>query len=135
MTNKKNLVEVGDYVRRKKDGAVMIVTKDEEATLYVDDDRIGVTDANFYLEHGAIEKVNNEQIEKVVKYIKYIIENVEMLNNALDYALRVAEIEEQNKRYREALEKIARINIEQGTVTVSEVSAVLIARKALEGEE
>ena len=134
MTNKKNLVEVGDYVRRKKDGAVMIVTKDEEATLYVDDDRIGVTDANFYLEHGAIEKVNNEQIEKVVKYIKYIIENVEMLNNALDYALRVAEIEEQNKRYREALEKIARINIEQGTVTVSEVHAVLTARKALEGD-
>lgn len=60
MTNKKNLVDVGDYVRRKKDGAVMIVTKDEEATLYVDDDRIGVTDANFYLEYGAVEKVNKE---------------------------------------------------------------------------
>src|SRR5690625_190375 len=43
--------------------------------------------------------------------------------------------EEQNKRYREALEKIARINIEQGTVTGSEVHAVLTARKALEGEK
>ena len=58
MTKKKILVEVGDYVRRKKDGAIMRVTKDEEATLYVDNDRIGVTDANFYLEHGAVEKVS-----------------------------------------------------------------------------
>lgn len=39
------------------------------------------------------------------------------------------------KEQAEALEKIARINIEQGTVTVSEVHAVLTARKALEGEE
>ena len=44
-------------------------------------------------------------------------------------------LQQQNKRYREALEKIARINIEQGTVTVSEVHAVLTARKALEGEK
>lgn len=65
MTKKKILVEVGDYVRRKKDGAIMRVTKDEEATLYVDDDRIGVTDANFYLEHGAVEKVNkNDDMSK-----------------------------------------------------------------------
>ena len=42
MTKKKNLVEVGDYIRRKKDGKIMRVTKDKEATLYVDDDRIGV---------------------------------------------------------------------------------------------
>ena|SRR5690606_22337428 len=133
MIKKKNLVEVGDYVRRKKDGAVMIVTKDEEATLYVDDDRIGVTDANFYLEHGAIEKVNNEQIEKVVKYIKYIIENVEMLNNALDYALRVAEIEEQNKRYREAIRECIERMDEGGTGTRSFVYEKLI--EALEGEE
>lgn len=65
MTKKKNLVEVGDYVRRKKDGTIMRVTKDEEATLYVDDDRIGVTDANFYLEYGAVEKVNkNDDMSK-----------------------------------------------------------------------
>lgn len=65
MTKKKILVEVGDYVRRKKDGAIMRVTKDEEATLYVDDDRIGVTDANFYLEYGAVEKVNkNDDMNK-----------------------------------------------------------------------
>lgn len=44
-------------------------------------------------------------------------------------------LERQNTRYREALKKIARINIEQGTVTVSEVHAVLTAREALEGEE
>src|SRR5690625_357913 len=44
----------------------------------------------------------------------------------------IPKLEQQNKRYREALEKIARINIEQGTVTVSEVHAVLTARKALE---
>lgn len=80
-------------------------------------------------------RYTNAQIAEVVKYIKYIIENVETLNNALDDALRVTEIEQQNKRYREALERIARINIEQGTVTISEVQAVLLARKALEGEE
>src|SRR5690625_4972659 len=34
-------------------------------------------------------------------------------------------VAKQNKRYRKALEKIARVNIEQGTVTVSEVHAVL----------
>ena len=132
MIKEKNLVKVGDYVRRKKDGAVMIVTKDEEATLYVDDDRIGVTDANFYLEHGAIEKVNNEQIEKVVKYIKYIIENAEMLNNALDYALRVAEIEEQNKRYREAIRECIERMDEGGAGTRSFVHQKL--SEALEGE-
>lgn len=55
-------VEVGDYVRRKKDGNIMRVTKDEEATLYVDNYRIGVTDANFYLENNAVEKI---QLEKV----------------------------------------------------------------------
>ena len=79
-------------------------------------------------------RYTNAQIAEVVKYIKYIIENVETLNNALDDALRVTEIEQQNKRYREALERIARINIEQGTVTISEVQAVLLARKALEDE-
>lgn len=62
---KKKIVEVGDYVKRKKDGTIMRVTKDEEATLYVDDDRIGVTDANFYLEYDAVEKVNkNDDISK-----------------------------------------------------------------------
>ena len=76
-------------------------------------------------------RYTNAQIAEVVKYI---IENVETLNNALDDALRVTEIEQQNKRYREALERIARINIEQGTVTISEVQAVLLARKALEDE-
>ena len=59
-------------------------------------------------------RYTNAQIAKVVKYIienvetlnnaLYIIENVEMLNDALDDALRVKEIEQQNKRYREALE-------------------------------
>ena len=78
-----------------------------------------------------MKRYTNAQIAKVVRYI---IENVETLNNALDDALRVTEIEQQNKRYREALERIARINIEQGTVTISEVQAVLLARKALEDE-
>lgn len=143
MTKRKRLVEVGDYVKRKKDGKIMRVTKDEEATLYVDNDRIGVTDANFYLEHGAIEKVNNEQIEKVVKYIKYIIENVEMLNNALDDALRVKEIEQQNKLYREALEFYAdRENYEpehydpdtHDYTSMIDHDKGATARKALEGE-
>ena len=133
MTKKKILVEVGDYVRRKKDGAIMRVTKDEEATLYVDNDRIGVTDANFYLEHGAIEKVNNEQIEKVVKYIKYIIENVEMLNNALDDALRVKEVEQQNKRYREAIRECIERMDKGGAGTRSFVYEKLI--EVLEGEK
>ena|SRR5690606_2641411 len=60
-----------------------------------------------------MKRYTNEQIAKAVKYIienvetlnsaLYIIENAEMLNNALDDALRVKEIEQQNKRYREAL--------------------------------
>ena len=130
MTKKKKLVEVGDYVKRKKDGKIMRVTKDEEATLYVDNDRIGVTDANFYLEHGAIEKVNNEQIEKVVKYI---IENVEMLNNALDDALRVKEVEQQNKRYREAIRECIERMDKGGAGTRSFVYEKLI--EVLEGEK
>lgn len=48
-----------------------------------------------------MEQYTNAQIAKV---IKYIIENIEMLNNALDDALYVTEMEQQNKRYRAALE-------------------------------
>lgn len=55
-------------------------------------------------------------------------------NVAVVTKMKMDELEQQNKRYREELEKIARINIDQGTVTVSEVHAVLTARKALEGE-
>ena len=60
-----------------------------------------------------------ERLEAIIKHRNDILKANEYLN-------------EQNKRYREALEKIARINIDQGTVTVSEVHAVLTARKALE---
>jgi|SRR5690625_3787890 len=75
----------------------------------------------------------------VEKYGDWLIEQAERvdeLEDKLDIIRFVNnDYDKQNKRYREALEKIARINIEQGTVTVSEVHAVLTARKALEGEE
>ena len=63
------------------------------------------------------------------------VDELEQLKSAFDELdSAYVDLLEQNKRYREALEKIARINIEQGTVTVSEVHAVLTARKALEGD-
>ena len=42
--------------------------------------------------------------EQTLKAIKYIVENIEAIDDALDDALRVKEIKEQNKHYREALE-------------------------------
>ena len=89
-------------------------------------------------------RYTNEQIAEAVKYIMYIIENVEMLNNALDDALRVKEIEQQNKRYREALKFYAdRENYEPNHydpdthkyMSMIDHDEGAIARKALEGEE
>ena len=89
-------------------------------------------------------RYTNEQIAKAFKYIMYIIENVEMLNNALDDALRVKEIEQQNKRYRAALEFYAdRENYEPDHydpdtheyMSMIDHDKGAIARKALEGDE
>ena len=90
-----------------------------------------------------MKQYTNAQIAKVVKYIienietlnnaLYIIENVEALNNALDDALRVKEIEQQNKRYREAIKECVERMNEGGAGTRSFVYEKLI--KALEGEE
>lgn len=61
-------VSVGDYIKRRKDGVIMRVTNDEESTLYADNYRIGVTDANFYLKNDAVIKT---EIEKVtLDYLK-----------------------------------------------------------------
>ena len=81
-------------------------------------------------------RYTNAQIAEVVKYI---IENVETLNNALDDALRVTEIEQQNKRYREALEFYAnKINyltfVESGKSNIEHDKGEK-ARKALGNEE
>ena len=78
-----------------------------------------------------MERYTNEQTARVVKYI---IENIEALNDALDDALRVKEIEEQNKRYREALESIACFDDKEEGETTTRIDAKYIARKALEGE-
>lgn len=71
-------------------------------------------------------RYTNAQIAKVVKYI---IENVEMLNNALDDALRVTEIEQQNQRYKQALEEIKNFTPVQDTDSVVEIKG--IAEEAL----
>jgi len=81
---------------------------------------------------------------QIVKAVKYIVENLEMLNNALDDALRVTEIEQQNKRYREALEFYAdRENYEpehydpdtHDYMSMIDHDKGATARKALEGEK
>lgn len=96
-----------------------------------------------------MKQYTNTQIAKVVKYIienvetlnnaLYIIENVETLNDALDDALRVKEIEQQNERYREALEFYAnKINyltfIENGKSNIEHDQGEK-ARQALKGEK
>lgn len=50
-------LKIGDTIKRKKDGHPMSVVKDDEAVLYADNDKIGITDAKFYLEFNAIELV------------------------------------------------------------------------------
>lgn len=74
------------------------------------------------------------QREMTYEELKYAyMKKVQRVHELEDAVESYKMAEEENKRYREALEKIARINIDQGTVTVSEVHAVLTARKALEG--
>ena len=74
------------------------------------------------------------QREMTYEELKYAyMKKVQRVHELEDAVESYKMAEEENKRYREALEKIARINIDQGTVTVSEVHAVLTARKVLEG--
>lgn len=91
-----------------------------------------VKEAIEVLEGEKMERYTNEQTARVVKYI---IENIEALNDALDDALRVKEIEEQNKRYSEALEAIAYFDDKEEGEAATRIDAKYIARKALEGEK
>ena len=51
-------LQIGDAIKRKKDGHPMTVVPDNEAVLYVDNDKIGITDATAYLDFGAVVKAD-----------------------------------------------------------------------------
>ena len=76
---------------------------------------------------GEIKFNFNNTIDVYVPYedVKFLIKQTE----------RVHELEQQNKRYREALEAIAYFDEKEEGEATTRIDAKYIARKALEGEE